>query len=124
MVTTGARLMTKYTFIAEHEDVYGNPSGHKVSTEFTADHISTVIENFQMFLSGVGFQTQGTLDFIPDEEYYGTGPEWHTEEFDTPQQDFSDHGGGSVMADYPELYDAQDLPMGKSKYFFDTQRNK
>jgi hypothetical protein len=113
MVTTGARLMTKYTFIAEHEDVYGNPSGHKVSTEFNADHISTVIENFQMFLSGVGFQTQGTLDFIPDEEYYGTGPEWHTEEFVTPQEQWN-----------MPLYDEQDLLMGKSKHYFDTERNK
>jgi len=113
MVTTGARLMTKYTFIAEHEDIYGNPSGHKVSTEFTADHISAVVENFQMFLNGVGFQTQGTLDFIPDEEYYGTGPEWHTEEFDTPQEQWN-----------MPLYDEQDLPMGKSKHYFDTQRNK
>lgn len=102
--------MTKYTFIAEHEDVYGNPSGHKVSTEFNADHISTVLENFQMFLNGVGFQTQGTLDFIPDEEYYGTGPEWQTEEFNTQG--------------YPEMYDEMDLPMGKSQHFFDTQRNK
>ena len=117
MVTTGARLMTKYTFIAEHEDVYGNSSGHKVSTEFTADHLSSVIENFQMFLNGVGFQTQGTLDFIPDEEYYGTQTEWEpeeewtTEEWATPQ-------------DYPELYDEQDLPMGRSKHYFDTERNK
>ena len=110
--------MTKYTFIAEHEDIYGNASGHKVSTEFTADHISAVIENFQMFLNGVGFQTQGTLDFIPDEDYYGTPTEWE------PEEDWSDHGGGSTMADYPELYDEQDLPMGKSKHYFDTERNK
>ena len=93
--------MTKYTFIAEHNDIYGNPSGHKVSTEFTAEHLSSVIENFEMFLRGVGFNQQGTLDFIPDEEYYGTGPEWHTEEWDTPHDD-----------------------IGHSEYFFDTERNK
>ena len=110
--------MTKYTFIAEHEDIFGKPSGHKVSTEFTADHISTVLENFDLFLRGVGFAPQGTLDVIPDEEYYGTAAEWE------PEEDFSDHGGGSTMADYPELYDEADLPMGKSKHYFDTQRNK
>jgi hypothetical protein len=98
--------MTKYTFIAEHEDIYGKPSGHKVSTEFTTDHINTVIENFQMFLSGVGFHTQGTLDFIPDEEYYGNDPEWNTEEWDTPQHDL------------PEF------PLDKSPQYFDTERNK
>jgi hypothetical protein len=45
-------------------------------------------------------------------------PEWE------PEEDWSDHGGGSTMADYPELYDEADLPMGKSKHYFDTQRNK
>lgn len=96
--------MTKYTFIAEHDDLYGKPSGHKVSTEFNADHISTVLENFQMFLNGVGFQTQGTLDFISDEE----SPEWQTPEWDTPQ----------------DLYDEMDLPQGKSTHYFETERNK
>jgi len=93
--------MTKYTFIAEHNDIYGNPSGHKVSTEFTADHISTVLENFDLFLRGVGFYPQGTLDYIPEEEYNGTGPEWHNEEFETPNIDGV-----------------------HSSFYFDTERNK
>lgn len=95
--------MTKYTFIAEHDDIYGNPSGHKVSTEFTADHISTVIENFDLFLRGVGFYPQGTLDYIPEEEYdgYDKEPEWHNEDFDTPNIDGV-----------------------HSSFYFDTERNK
>ena len=116
--------MPKFTFIGEHTDLYGNPDGTKVTYEFHVDSINDVLEHTDLFIRGCGYNPSGTLDYIPDEEYYGTGPEWQNEEFDTPQQDFSDHGGGSVMADYPELYDAQDLPMGKSKHYFDTERNK
>jgi len=116
--------MPKFTFIGEHTDLYGNPDGTKVTYEFHVDSINDVLEHTDLFIRGCGYNPSGTLDYIPDEEYYGTGPEWQTPEWDTPQQDFSDHGGGSVMADYPELYDAQDLPMGKSKHYFDTERNK
>jgi hypothetical protein len=105
----------KYTLIAE--DTW---DGSKTTREFEVDALPEVLTEIELFLRGAGFFFDGNLDFVNDFEE----PEWHTEEFDTPQQDFSDHGGGSVMADYPELYDAQDLPMGKSKHYFDTERNK
>ena len=124
MVNTGARLMPKFTLIGEHTDLQQNPDGTKVQYELNCDYLQEIVEHFELFLRGCGFNPTGKLDFVPDEEYYGTGPEWQTPEWETPQQDFSDHGGGSVMADYPELYDEQDLPMGKSKYYFDTERNK
>lgn len=31
-----------------------------------------ILEEFQMFLEGCGFQIDGTLDVVPDEEIYGT----------------------------------------------------
>lgn len=31
-----------------------------------------ILEEFQMFLEGCGFQIDGTLDVVPDEELYGT----------------------------------------------------
>jgi hypothetical protein len=31
-----------------------------------------ILEEFQMFLEGCGFQINGTLDVVPDEELYGT----------------------------------------------------
>jgi len=113
MVTTGARLMPKFTLIGEHTDLQQNPDGTKVQYEFNCDYLQEIVEHFELFLRGCGFNPTGKLDFIPDEEYYGTGPEWHTEEFDTPQEHWN-----------IPLYDEQDLPMSKSKHYFDTERNK
>ena len=31
-----------------------------------------ILEEFQMFLEGCGFEIDGTLDVVPDEEIYGT----------------------------------------------------
>jgi hypothetical protein len=67
--------MTKYTLIAEHTDLYGKPNGHKVTHEFTVDDLSSVLENTDLFIRGVGFMPSGTLDYVPDEEYYGSEPE-------------------------------------------------
>ena len=106
--------MPKFTLIAEHVDLYtGKSNGHKLTYEFEVDHISHVLENVDFFIRGAGYNPEGTLDYVPDEDYYGTGsgPEWQTPEWDTPQG-------------YPEMYDEMDLPMGKSQHFFDTQRNK
>lgn len=117
--------MTTYKFIAEYDDVFGKPSGHRVMTEFKADHIDTVLENFELFLRGVGFQTEGTLDFISEDEYYGDGHE----------------GMGSTLEDYPELNETPSPLVDEwtrirredaraegaelhSKYYYDTERNK
>ena len=59
----------------------------ETTVEFTADTLSTILEQFEMFIRGCGFHPSGTLDFIPDEEYYGDGHE----------------GMGSTLDDYPEL---------------------
>ena len=113
--------MPKFTLIAEHVDLYtGKSNGHKLTYEFEVDHISHVLENVDFFIRGAGYNPEGTLDYIPDSEYYGTA-QWEPEEDWTGD---GHEGMGSTMADYPELYDAQDLPMGKSKHYFDTERNK
>ena len=99
--------MPKFTLIAEHVDLYtGKSNGHKITYEFEVDHISAVLENLDLFIRGVGYNPEGTLDYIPDEDYYGTGPEWQTPEWDTPQED---------MAEWDKVH---------SKHYFDTQRNK
>lgn len=103
MVTYGARLMPKFTLIAEHVDSYGNSNGHKLTYEFEVDHISGVLENVDYFIRGVGYHPEGTLDYVSEDEYFAmdSGPEWQTPEWDTPQDD-----------------------VGHSEYFFDTGRNK
>ena len=90
----------KYTLIAEDE--FG---GSTTTREFTADYLPDVLTEIELFLKGAGFVFNGNLDFVNDFE---NEPEWQTEEWNTPV----------------ELYDEQDLPMGKSKYYFDTERNK
>jgi hypothetical protein len=66
MVITGARLMPKFTLIAEHTDLYGKPNGHKVTHEFNVDTLNDVLENFDSFLRGCGFVPTGTLDYVDD----------------------------------------------------------
>ena len=49
----------------------------ETTIEFTADTLSTVLEQFEMFLRGSGFQFTGTLDFVSDcEEEVEEEHEW------------------------------------------------
>ncbi len=100
--------MPKFKLIAEHDNIYGNPSGHKVTHEFEVDFLPEVLENIDLFIRGVGYFPNGTLDYSPDQEYYGLDP------------DYGDHGGGSTLDDYPEVKEQ----LNKSSYYFDTERNK
>jgi hypothetical protein len=92
--------MPKFTLIAEHDS-----NGHKITYEFNVEHISAVLENIDYFIRGVGYNPEGTLDYVSDEEYYGTGtgPEWQTPEWDTPPEEFHQQ---------------------HSDFYFDTERNK
>jgi hypothetical protein len=58
--------MPKFTFIAEHL------TGEKITTEFDKEHLSDIVENFEMFLRGAGFHFSGNLEFVED-AYDGQG---------------------------------------------------
>lgn len=54
--------MPKFTFIAEHE------SGQKVTYECQNDFIGHVLEDFDLFLRGVGFYPDGDrLEYVSDD---------------------------------------------------------
>ena len=99
--------MPKFKLIAEHVDLYGNSTGHKLTYEFEVDHISGVLENVDYFIRGVGYTPEGTLDYVTDDNYSGydesVGPQWQEQSPD---------------------WDAPDDNVGHSDYFFDTGRNK
>ena len=59
--------MPKFTLIAEHTDIYGKPTSHKVTHEFNVDTLGEVLENTDLFIRGVGFVPSGTLDYIDDD---------------------------------------------------------
>ena len=94
--------MPKFTLIAEHTDIYGKPTSHKVTHEFNVDTLNDVLENTDLFLRGCGFVPTGTLDYVVDE--------------------YADFGGGSTLDDYPEL--KAELAAKHSPHYFDTERNK
>ena len=66
--------MSRYTFKSENFDYSNpfNPNERIASTmtqEFRADDLTTVLENFEMFLRGAGFHFNGQLDIVQDEEF-------------------------------------------------------
>jgi hypothetical protein len=97
----------KYTLIAEDE--FG---GSKTTREFQADYLPDVLSEVELFLKGAGFVFSGNLDFVDDFAETNTDfelePEWHTEEWDTPE----------------EMYDSKEVLSTKSPYYFDPERNK
>jgi len=50
-----------------------NISGRCAETtvEFSADALSDVVNQFEMFIRGCGFYPPGNLEFVDEEEYYG-----------------------------------------------------
>jgi len=97
----------KYTLIAEDE--FG---GSSTTREFQVDFLPDVLSEIELFLKGAGFVFSGNLDFVDDFAETNTDfelePEWHTEEWDTPE----------------EMYDSKEVLSTKSPYYFDTERNK
>ena len=114
----------KYTLIAE--DTWDHS---KTTREFEVDALPEVLSEIQLFLKGVGFVFDGTLDFVNDFD-------------DTPNYDEENY----QETDYDEphveeMYDSMDLPSnnwpfaapspktiepqeGHSYHYFDTERNK
>ena len=95
--------MPKFTFIGEHTNIYGQPDGTKITYEFTVDSINDVLEHTDLFIRGCGYMPPpGVLDYVVD--------------------DFSDHGGGSTLEDYPDLKQQSDIE--HSGFYFDPERNR
>ena len=66
--------MARYTFTCEHFE-YSNFTGEELdivaskhTTEFRADDLTTMLENFELFLRGAGFHFDGVLDVVNPEE--------------------------------------------------------
>ena len=79
--------MSRFTFICEDEPMpFSDGIISKKTVEFNGESLDDIINEFEMFLKGCGFNFNGHLDFVTEEE----PPEWQTEEFKTPQFDFSE----------------------------------
>ena len=93
--------MPKFTLIAEHTNWYTNKVESKVTYEFEADGITDVLQNTDLFLRGVGYSPEGTLDYVSDEftDDYQLDPDWDN------------------------LYTEEEL-VDHDKSYFDTERNK
>jgi hypothetical protein len=65
--------MARYIFTCEHFD-YNNFTGDEMNvaskhtTEFRADDLTTMLENFESFLRGAGFHFDGVIDVVKPEE--------------------------------------------------------
>jgi len=65
--------MARYTFTCEHfeYDLYrGDENGvaSKHTTEFRADTLETMLENFELFLRGAGFHFDGVLEVVESDD--------------------------------------------------------
>jgi hypothetical protein len=65
--------MSRYTFICEnfkYDEFTGDETGvaAKHTTEFRADDLNSVLEEFEMFLKGSGFHFDGVIDVVKPEE--------------------------------------------------------
>lgn len=85
--------MSRFTFICEDEPMpFSDGIVSKKTVEFNGESLDDIINEFEMFLKGCGFNFNGQLDFVTEEN----GPEWPMEDFETmvgPEQkkfDFSE----------------------------------
>ena len=65
--------MARYTFTCEHLDYdmfRGEENGvaSKHTTQFRADTLETMLENFELFLRGSGFVFDGVIDVVKPED--------------------------------------------------------
>ena len=62
--------MSKFTFICEDEPMtYADAIITKKTFEFNADHLNSVVGEFETFLKGCGFHINGFIEVIePDEK--------------------------------------------------------
>jgi hypothetical protein len=57
--------MSKFTFICEDEPMpFADAIVTKKTFEFNADHLNSVVGEFETFLRGCGFHFEGNLEFV------------------------------------------------------------
>ena len=60
--------MSKFTFICEEEAMpFADAVSSKRTVEFKAETISDIVNEFEMFLKGCGFNFEGRLDLVQEE---------------------------------------------------------
>ena len=75
--------MSKFTFICQDDPMpFSDGIVSKKTVEFNGESLDGIISEFEMFLKGCGFQFNGQLDFVENQDE----SEWVTDEWDTPQQ--------------------------------------
>lgn len=67
--------------------------GFKSSLEDdSVETLSKVLDAFELFLKGAGFELDGKLDVIPEHEYYGEVEKFGAEDMDNTQKISIDMG--------------------------------
>lgn len=67
--------------------------GFKSSLEDdSVETLSEVLDAFELFLKGAGFELDGKLDVVPEEEYYGEVDKFSAEDLDDTQKITVDMG--------------------------------
>lgn len=57
--------MSKFTFICQEDSIpFSDAVSSKRTTEFDADSLHQILEEFEQFLRGCGFYFEGQLDII------------------------------------------------------------
>lgn len=75
--------MSKFTFICQDDPMpFSDGIVSKKTVEFNGESLDGIISEFEMFLKGCGFQFNGQLNFVENQDE----SEWVTDEWDTPQQ--------------------------------------
>lgn len=57
--------MSKYTFSCEEKTLFGSGVNRTSSVNFEADSLNDILEQFEMFLRGQGFDFEGVIDVVP-----------------------------------------------------------
>lgn len=77
----------KFTFNSEFVG-FGSP---KTQVQFEADQLEDILMYFRDFLKGAGYEIDGVIDVIPNDEYYGQSTQ---EEYEYKEElPFANFGG-------------------------------
>jgi hypothetical protein len=102
----------KYQFKYIETNLFGDETGKTMVMDFSADTLSTILENFEDFLCGCGFVIDGDLDIVRDED----------------DQPFIPEAEYNVSADYGSYPDDSQPTLdgmnAHSDFFYDTERNR